>query len=106
VLRTASETLCIGSPRVAQVRVVANGYAEDSATFACLYASENEICSQTDQKVSCAVEDQGDVRCFVEKGATVFCARFDLSNYLLGSTRESGSAGTFDQHGCYKSTAA
>jgi len=61
-------------------RVVAKRYAEHSATFASLNANENENCSETDQKERTAVEDQGDVWCFIGKGEAVFCARFHLSN--------------------------
>ena len=60
--------------------VVAKRYAEHSATFASLNANENGNCSETDQNERHAVEDQGDVRCFIGKGEAVFCARFHLSN--------------------------
>jgi hypothetical protein len=76
---------CVGNlvhpltPRASR-HVVAKRYAEHSATFASVNANENENCSETDQKERHAVEDQGDVRCFIGKGLAVFCARFHLSN--------------------------
>ena len=76
-------------------------------TFASLNASETENCSETDQKERHAVEDQGNVRCFIGKGEGAFCARFRIQTarcawrmkVRIGAKRRS-------DYGGHRSTAA